>query len=404
MSLGVSRGESMDKNQAQAGSAAPTRLGFMFAVLLIVAAFPSIAVGQKDTGGISGIVRDPGGAMISGAKVTVTDVDRGTELVITTNTQGEYVVSPLKIGQYKLTVEKAGFRKVIVGPVVVNIQGHPAVDITLQVGSVAESITVTTLGPQLETETSDLRQIISSRRAITPPLNGRNYAQLALLGAGVAPSEPGSRTETSFGFSSNGARALQNNFLLDGVDNNANLGDVLNGSAYVIQPSVDAIAEFKVQTNAYSAEFGRGNGAVINAVIKSGANGFHGDLYEFIRNDKLDGRNAFDFLGRQLFQQNQFGATLGGPIIKDRTFYFVDYEGLRIRQALPQLALIPTQQMLGGDFSSFLDLTSPIAGVADCSGNPTYQGEIFNPRLTQAAGANPTGYCGVSVGVDGSGV
>src|SRR5258708_2319039 len=403
MSLGVSRGESMDKNQAQAGSAAPTRLGFMFAVLLIVAAFPSIAVGQKDTGGISGIVRDPGGAMISGAKVTVTDVDRGTELVITTNTQGEYVVSPLKIGQYKLTVEKAGFRKVIVGPVVVNIQGHPAVDITLQVGSVAESITVTTLGPQLETETSDLGQIISSRRAITLPLNGRNYAQLALLGAGVAPSEPGSRTETSFGFSSNGARALQNNFLLDGVDNKANLGDVLNGSAYVIQPSVDAIAEFKVQTNAYSAEFGRGNGAVMNAVIKSGTNGLHGDLYEFLRNEKLDAPHAFDVFARQPYKQNQFGFTLGGPIVKNRTFFFLDYEGLRIRRGLPQTLLVPTPSVIQGDFSGFLNLSTPIAGVVDCSGNPTYPGEVFNTRLTQVSPANSTCSCCVPIATTSAG-
>ena len=180
------------------------------------------------------------------------------------------------------------------------------------------------------------------------PLNGRNFAQLAQLAAGVAPAEPGSRTETSFGFSSNGARALQNNYLLDGIDNNANLGDVLNGSAYVIQPSVDAIGEFKVQTNSYSAEFGRGNGAIMNAVIKSGTNSFHGNAYEFFRNDKLDGRNAFDFLGRQPYQQNQFGATFGGPIVKNRTFFFVDYEGLRIRQALPQLLLIPTPEQLAG--------------------------------------------------------
>ena len=109
--------------------------------------------------------------------------------------------------------------------------------------------------------------------------------------------------------------------------------------------------------------------------------GFHGDVYEFFRNDKLDGRNAFDFLGRQVYQQNQFGATLGGPIIKDRTFFFADYEGLRIRQAKPQLLLIPTPAMRSGDFSSFLDLTSPVPGVVDCSGSPTYQGEIFNTRL-----------------------
>lgn len=140
-------------------------------------------------------------------------------------------------------------------------------------------------------------------------------------------------TDCSVPSTKNGARALQNNFLLDGVDNNANLGDVPNGSSYVIQPSVDAIAEFKVQTNSYSAEFGRGNGAVMNAVIKSGTNTFHGNAYEFFRNDILDAKNAFNTFGRQQYQQNQFGSTLGGPIVKSRLFFFMDYEGLRIREA-----------------------------------------------------------------------
>lgn len=377
---------------------------FLYAVVGIMLFLSSaLAWAQKDMGNIVGVVKDSTGAVVGDAKITVTDVERGTSFHTTSNSAGEYTAGPLRIGQYSLSVEKPGFKKAVAGPVAVNVQDRIPVDVVMQVGAISETLTVTTITPQLETETSELGNIVSGKTATTLPLNGRNFAQLAQLSAGVAPSEPGSRTETSFGFSSNGARALQNNFLLDGVDNNANLGDVLNGSAYVIQPSVDAIGEFKVETNSYSAEFGRGNGAIMNAVIKSGTNGFHGDLYEFIRNDKLDGRNAFDFFGRQQYQQNQFGATLGGPIIKDRTFFFVDYEGLRIRQALPQLLLIPTPAQLSGDFSSFLDLTTPIAGVVDCSGNPTYQGEIFNPRLTQSSGLNASGFCGVPIAVDGTG-
>ena len=225
---------------------------------------------------------------------------------------------------------------------------------------------------------------------------------------GVAPAEPGSREEKTFGFSANGARALQNNFLLDGVDNNSNLGDLLNETTYVIQPSVDAIAEFKVQTNAYSAEFGRGNGAIMNAVIKSGTNEFHGDAYEFLRNEKLDAKNAFDQFGRQPYKQNQFGFTLGGPIIKNRTFFFGDYEGLRVRQATPILNVIPTPAMTAGDFTGNLTTTpalavdpntgSPTSQTAvDCSGNPTFVGEIFNTRLTQMSGLNPNGFCGVPI-------
>lgn len=375
-----------------------------FSLVLFLLAVSTTGWAQKDMGNIVGVVKDGSGALVGDAKVSVTDVDHGTTFKTTTNSSGEYVAGPLRIGQYKVTVEKSGFKRAVAGPIPLNVQDRVAVDVVLQVGGINEIMTVTTTTPQLETETSELGQVVSGRTATTLPLNGRNFAQLAQLSAGVAPSEPGSRTETSFGFSSNGARALQNNFLLDGIDNNANLGDVLNGSAYVIQPSVDAIGEFKVETNSYSSEFGRGNGAIMNAVIKSGTNQFHGDLYEFFRNDKLDGRNAFDFFGRQPYQQNQFGATLGGPIIKDRTFFFVDYEGLRIRQALPQLLLIPGPAQLSGDFSGALDLSTPIPGVVDCSGNPTYQGEIFNPRLTVASAVNPSGFCGVPIAVDGSGI
>jgi hypothetical protein len=387
------------------------RCSLFVATLLIMACTAVLA--QKDTGGITGTVSDPSGAVVSGAKVSITDVDRGTTVTTTTNNQGEYVVSPLKIGRYTVTIEKSGFQKAVVGPVKVDVQAQPEVNAQLRVGSIAETVTITTQGPQLETETSELGQVQDSHTIETLPLNGRNYAQLALLGAGVGPAEPGSRVEQSYGFSSNGSRSLQNNFQLDGIDNNSDLGDVLNGSSYVIQPSVDALSEFKVETNAYSAEFGRGNGAVMNAVIKSGTNKFHGDVYEFFRNDVLDARNAFDIFGRQPYQQNQFGATLGGPIIKDKTFFFVDYEGLRIRQALPQLSLVPTPVEIGGDFSSFLTTTPAMAVnmagtvtnqvARDCNGHATFVGEIFNTYQTQASALNPDGVCGVPIGTDGLG-
>jgi hypothetical protein len=383
-------------------------------ILGVVILASSGAIAQKDTGSLAGLVKDPSGAVIPGAKVRIIDTERGAQLGTTTNGQGEFVFSPLKIGRYQVTVEKTGFKKTVAGPIVINVDERPAVNITLSVGDFHEVVNVDTQAPLLETETSDLGHLVDSRQAETLPLNGRNYAQLALLGAGIAPSEPGSRVETSYGFSSNGARSLQNNYLLDGVDNNSNLGDVLTGQAYVIQPSIDAIQEFKLQTNAYSAEFGRGNGAILNAVLKSGTNSFHGDLYEFFRNDDLDARNAFDTFGRQPYHQNQFGATFGGPIIKDRSFFFVDYEGFRVVQSLPQLSAIPTPAEIGGDFSSFLTTTvapqvdmngNVLKGTTavDCNGHPTYFGEIFNSRLTQASNANASGYCGVPIGVDGAG-
>ena len=289
-------------------------------LFLLCASLARVALAQKDAGAIAGTVKDPSGAVVSDAKVTITDADRGTSEVTNSNAQGEYVASPLKIGRYRVVVEKAGFKKAVAGPIVVDVQARPEVDVTLQVGSIQETMTVSTESPLLETETSELGQVVNSERATTLPLNGRNYAQLAQLGAGVAPSEPGSRVSASYGFSANGARSLQNNFLLDGVDNNANLGDVLNEAAFVIQPSVDAIAEFKVQTNSYSAEFGRGNGAILNAVIKSGTNKLHGDAYEFLRNDKLDARNPFDQFGRQPYQQNQSDSRWAGQSSKTVLF------------------------------------------------------------------------------------
>ncbi len=365
----------------------------------VLAALVTPLWAQKDAGAIVGLVRDSSGAVVADAQVTVTDVDRGTKVVLTTSGAGEYVASPIRIGRYTVTVDKQGFKKAVAGPVQVNVQDRVSIDLQLQLGAASETVEVTGENPQLETETSDLSQLVDSQRINALPLNGRNYAQLALLGTGVVSAEPGGRTETSYGFSSNGARSLQNNFLLDGIDNNANLGDVLNGSSYVVQPSVDAIAEFKVETNSYSAEFGRGNGAIMNAVIKSGTNQFHGDFYEFIRNDKFDAINAFDTT-QQPYKQNQFGFTLGGPIIKNKTFFFGDYEGMRLRQALPQLAQVPAAPEIGGNFSALLTNnytgnTGPVPGVLDCAGNATYYGEIFDARQAGTFGGNP---CGVPIG------
>jgi hypothetical protein len=365
---------------------------------------------QKDAGAIVGTVRDSSGAAVRGATVSVADTERGEKATTTTDAQGEYVFSPLRIGKYELTVEKTGFKKEEAGPLTLNVQARLVVDITMQPGAVTETVRVSAQTVELQTESSDLGQVVDTKRIVTLPLNGRNYAQLAQLGAGVAPSEPGSRVSASYGFSANGARALQNNFLLDGVDNNANLGDVLNETAFVIQPSVDAIDEFKVQTNSYGAEFGRGNGAILNAVIKSGTNQFHGDVYEFLRNDALDAANSTvkqQGFGREPYKQNQFGATLGGPIWKDHTFFFADYEGLRIHQGVILNGTIPTTDMIGGNFSSLLTSTPAMSADAngnptgvtavDCNGNPTFVGEIFNARLTQVSNMNANGFCGVPI-------
>ena len=382
-------------------------LGALFLLLAISFATPLWA--QKDAGTIVGTVRDPSGAVVQGAKVAVEDVDRGVQMTLSTNEQGEYVASPLHIGRYKVTVEKAGFKKAVSEIVQLDVQGRIAINIALQVGQQTEEVLVTGAAPLLETETSELGQVVDQKRVSNLPLNGRNFAQLALLSTGTAPSEPGARDEGGYGFSANGARSLQNYFLLDGVDNNSNLPDLLNETNFVIQPPVEALQEFKVQTNAYSAEFGRGNGAIVNAVIKSGTNQLHGSAWEFLRNDKLDGRNYFDPLGPvPPYKQNQFGATFGGPVLlphlydgRGRTFFFVDYEGYRVRQAQTQVAFVPPTAWRTGDFSSLIDYTTQEFGtggapILDCNVRPTYAGEIFDAKLAQ-----PT--CGVPFQYDGIG-
>lgn len=387
---------------------------FSLVTLGVLLFLPSAAWAQRDTGSIAGTVKDPSGAVIPGAKVTVTNANTGAMFVTRTDAGGEYVASPLLIGQYRVAVAKQGFKTTVVGPFAIQIQQRAAVDVTLQVGQTVQTIQVRAATPVLETQTSSLGQVVSNRQVVDLPLNGRNFAQLALLTAGTAPAEPGSRDEGGYGFSANGGRSLQNNFLLNGMDNNSNLTDLLNESNYVVGPPVDAIQEFKVQTNSFSAQFGRGNGAVINVSIKQGTNKLHGDVWEFLRNDKLDARNFFDQT-RPTYQQNQFGFTVGGPVDiphlyngRDKTFFFGDFERLLIRKGLTDTSVVPTAAQSSGDFSDQLDLTSPIMvnnqAVLDCNGNPTYAGEIFNTRLTQLDSNSPTGLCGVPFMTTGGGV
>lgn len=356
---------------------------------------------QKDTGAIVGTVLDASGASVPGAAVSAVDAATNFTYTATTDATGQYVMSPVRVSTYRISVSASGFKTAVAESITLEIQQRARVNFTLQPGELKETIEVTGHAPVLETDSSERGQVINSRYMQGLPLNGRNPVQLAQLTAGVVFSEPGARDEQGYGFSANGARSLQNNFLLDGIDNNSNLPDLLNEANYVVMPSVDALQEFKVETNTYSAELGRANGAVVNATLKSGANEFHGVLYEFFRNDKLDARNFFD-PSLPPYKQNQFGATAGGRIIRDKLFFFGDYEGLRVRQGQTLTSLVPNAAQAAGDFSSQLDLSSP-TGVLDCNGKPTYAGELFDTRLTQASASSPTGYCGVPFGYNANG-
>jgi len=356
---------------------------------------------QKDTASLVGRVLDSSGASVPNASVTAVNTGTNFKYEVTTSQTGEWTISPVRIGTYQVSISAKGFKTEMVESITLDVQQRQQVNVTLQPGHVTEVLTVQETAPLLETETSERGQVINSQTMVGLPLNGRNPVQLAQLTAGVTLSEPGARDESGFGFSANGARSLENDFLLDGVDNNSNLPDLLNETNYVVMPSVDALQEFKVQTDSYGAEFGRATGAVVNATLKSGTNEFHGVLYEFLRNEHLDARNFFDPTIPP-YHQNQFGATLGGPIVRDRLFFFTDYEGLRIRQGQTDTSLVPTVAQRSGDFSSQLDLTSP-TGVLDCNGQMTYAGELFNTRATQASASSPTGYCGVPYGYTSTG-
>ena len=372
-------------------------------LLLTLIGVPVDSFGQHDTGAIAGTVADSAGALIPDAKVVAIEIDKTLKYETHTSPIGQFVISPLPIGRYTVNIEKDGFDTAVAGPLTVNLQQQVAVNVKLTVGSLQQVVQVAGVSPQLETLTSDLGQVIDSEQMVSLPLNGRNFAQLALLSVGTSPAEPGARNSATFGFSSNGSRSYQDNFILDGVDNNSNLADLFNGTSYVIQPSVDAIQEFKVQTNAYSAEFSRGNGAVVNISIKSGTNALHGAVWEFLRNDYLDASNYFA-TRKPEYRQNQFGGALGGPVVlphiyngKNRTFFFVDYEGLRIREGLTYTGVVPTLAQRSGDFSQLISYNSPTS-VLDCNGQPTYAGEIFNTRLAQTSATSPTGVCGVPFG------
>ena len=207
-------------------------------------------------------------------------------------------------------------------------------------------------------------QVVEEQTIENLPLNGRNFTFLAQLSAGVTQGQQDSRGLGASGsFAANGLRPAQNNYLLDGIDNNANLVDFLNGAAYSVKPPVDAIQEFKVETNNYSAESGRSAGAVLNATLKSGTNEFHGALWEFVRNDMFDAANYFE-TAKGKFRQNQFGGTLGGPIRREKMFFFMDYEGTRIRQAYHYISTVPTALERSSGYTNVSDLLTQGGGDA----------------------------------------
>jgi hypothetical protein len=331
---------------------APTRRGFAWlarcAALAAVLATASPAAAQFDTATVLGIVTDPSGAGVPGATVTLTNIDTGVQSVAVTGATGSYQFLNVRVGTYKLQAELQGFATAVVPSINVTVNARQRVDLALQVGTVGESVEVHGAPRLLETESSDRGQVVGHEQIVNLPLNGRAYADLALLSPGVRSSSISSSRDASFNV--NGLRSSLNNFILDGIDNNSYGTSNQGFSNQVVQATPDAVEEFKVQTNNFSAEFGRAGGAVVNASFRSGTNQYRGTVWEFNRNTALNATGFFKPTSgdKPTLDRNQFGGVFGGPIRRDRAFFFVDYEGFRQIQRATTFASIPTAQLRQG--------------------------------------------------------
>ena len=377
------------------------RNSFLFA---ICAVFSVTLQAQVDTGSITGTITDPSGAVVSGAKVTLTNEGTGASLSVNTGTDGGFTFSPVRIGSYRLEATAQGFKTVSQTNIVVNVSANVLVNLKLPTGSVTETVEVTSAAPVLQTQDASVGQVMDSRNVNNLPLNGRNFTFLAQLSAGVNSPQADTRGNASTGaFSANGFRPAQNNYMLDGIDNNSDTVDFLNGTNFVVLPPVDAIQEFKVQTTDFSAEFGRSGAAVMNATVKSGTNQLHGDVWEFFRNDKLDAADYFErtqdasgnfHTQKGELRQNQFGFTIGGPVViphvfngRNKVFFFGDYEGLRRRQGTVQSGAVPTVAERSSGYTNLQDLITGQSGThTDILGRTMPVGTVLDPATTRVSG------------------
>ncbi len=361
-------------------------LCFVAAMFLVCSRCPA----QIASAELSGNVLDFSGAAVPNATVTATNVETSIAHTVPSGKSGDYVISSLPPGNYTLTAEAPGFAKLEQSGVILQINQQARVDLTLKVGQTAETVNVTGHPPLLEAESSSVGTVINRQLVNELPLNGRNFVQLATLSPGVngvgesasgtimGGTRPDDRRAGNEIFS-NGNREGDNNFLYDGIDNNERLTLSL-----ALRPAIDAVREFKIQTNLYSADVGRNSGAVIDVVSKSGTNQYHGSLFEFLRNSDVDARTFFNAAGTAFptFRLNQFGGSLGGPLSipklyngKDKTFFFVDYEGFRNSTQIFERGNIPTLRMRQGDFGELLPGTL-----------------IYDPLTTVANPASPSGF------------
>ena len=352
-------------------------------LMLVSAAFP-----QVESARVVGTIRDSTQAVLPGATVSVTNTETNVTRTATTNADGDFVITELKPGTYAVTVQCLGFKKAEQPPFKLDVNQVVRINTALVIGSAEEKVEVTAAEPLIESQTSSIGQVIEEKQVHDLPLNGRNFIQLAYLSPGVNAGPVGAASTVpqqggvpenereNGAIQVNGLTATNNNFLLNGFDNNEQ-----QIGFEIVQPSVDAIQEFKVQANNAGADIGRG-GAVVNVVLKSGTNQLHGSLFEFLRNSAFDAKNYFDDPAASIppYKQNQFGGTIGGPIFKNKTFFFADYQGTRIRQSQTAILPVPSLAHRAGDFSDLLQ--------RDAQGN-IIGGQLYLPSTTDPNQGTP---------------
>ena len=331
------------------------QVGLPAALLACLALVSVASFGQTFYGTVVGSVQDSTGAVIPGASVTITSLATGEQRVQETEVSGLYRFVNLVPGQYRLEARSEGFKQFVQEPIVVEVEASIRIDPQLEIGEVTEVVEVVSSTPLLQSQTSSLGQVVESRKVTETPLNGRNVLNLVALAPGVVPQGQSMQSPTGVNifawgnYQIGGGQSNQSATTLDGAP--VNIG-YANLTALV--PTQDAVQEFKIQTNNLGAEFGRFAGGVINMTTKSGGNEFHGSAYEFMRNKVLNSNTFFNNasgIGTPPFVQNQWGANVGGPIVRDRVFFFSSYEGYRQRQGRSLLLDSPTVAMQRGDFS-----------------------------------------------------
>ena len=361
----------------------------------LFALFGSFAIcAFSQTAQVTGTVGDPPGSLMVGAKVAATNIDTGVARDTVTNQAGNYLITALLPGRYRITSEAIGFKQIRREPVTLAVDQIARIDFTMEVGDTKESVTVEASAMLLDAATSTIGNVVENRQVVELPLSGRNPLDLVALSPGIRVQGGFGGKNGSWGnFSSNGGLANSNVVMVEGLA--LDLAQ-MNSPSFV--PPVDSTQEFRVQTNKFSAEYGRTGGAVVNFSIKSGTNELHGSVYEFLRNKALNANNFFNNRAGvkvPAFKQNQFGASIGGPIKKDKTFYFFNWEDYRLRQSSPSITSVPTPLQRAGNFSQTLNAARNVVAIADAltsrQVNGVWTRDVFANNIIPVSRINKVG-------------